>query len=60
MSLSRDGQYIVTGGFDCKIKVFSAHNLQLKYTHEPLGSSIRSLYLSEEEGKVSSSNFNAV
>jgi len=49
LCVSKDGQYVLTGGFDCRVKVFFAHNLLLKYTHEPLGSSIRSLQLSEDE-----------
>lgn len=49
MTISKDDWHIITGGFNCRVKVFSAHNLTLEHTYEPFESSIRSLHISEDQ-----------
>ncbi len=49
LAVTKDGRYVITGGFDCRVKVFSAHNMKLQYSHESFDSSIRSLHISEDQ-----------
>ena len=49
LTVTEDGRYVITGGFDCRVRVFSIHNMKLKYSHEPFNSSIRSLFISKDQ-----------
>lgn len=49
LAMTKDGRFVIIGGFDCRVKVFTAHDMKLKYAHERFDSSIRSLYISEDQ-----------
>ncbi len=49
LAVTEDGGYVVTGGFDCQVKVFTAHNMKLHYTHESFDSTIRTLHISHDQ-----------
>lgn len=48
LAVTEDGGYIVTGGFDCRVRVFTAHNMKLHFTHESFDSTIRTLHISHD------------
>jgi len=49
LAVTKDGRYVITGGFDCIVNVFTAHNMKLKHSHERFDSSIRSLHISDDQ-----------
>ena len=54
--VSKDGRYVLSGGFDYRVRVYMTHNLELKYTHEPFNSSIRSLSITDNQRSVTFRN----
>ena len=55
LAVSEDGRYLVSGGFDCTVCVFSTSNLCLCHAHPPCLSRIRSLHLSKDQRFVTCS-----
>ena len=52
IAMTEDGKHLVSGGFDCTVRVFSTHNLQLRHTHPPFNSRIRSLHITKDQRSV--------
>lgn len=49
MAVSEDGRFLVCGGFDCTVRVFSTFDLRLRHTHPACLSRIRSLHVTADQ-----------
>jgi len=52
LTLTRDGRFLVSGGFGRQLVIRLAHNLRTVHEYKPLATSIRSLCLAPDEQTI--------